>query len=91
MYGEKAGVMGESPGYDLQPVLMSLGFDELGLASADIQLVTPCCPYSYARVPDAPEGTLRQCSALRTPTQTHRAPGRGKKLTLGIRGIALAP
>lgn len=52
VYGEKAGVMGESPGYDLQLVFRSPGLEELGLASADIQLVMPWCPYSYARVPD---------------------------------------
>lgn len=44
---------GESPGYDLQVAFMSLGLEELGLASADIQLVIPCCPYSYPRVLEA--------------------------------------
>jgi hypothetical protein len=43
-------VTGESPGYDLQVAFMSLGLEELGLASADIQLDIPCCPYSYARL-----------------------------------------
>lgn len=50
-------MIGESPGYDLQVAFMSLGLEELGLASADIQLVIPCCPYSYVRVLDALEGT----------------------------------
>ena len=56
-YGGKAGVagvMGDSAGY-----LQSLGFDELGLASADIQFVMPVCPYSKVRVVDALEGTAR--------------------------------
>jgi hypothetical protein len=49
--------MGESPGYDLHVAFMSPGLEELGLASADIQFVIPCCPYSYARVLGALEGT----------------------------------
>ncbi len=56
--------MGESPGYDLQVAFMSPGFEELGLASADIQLVIPCCPYSYVRVLDALEGTAEMISKL---------------------------
>jgi hypothetical protein len=44
VYGENAGVIGESPGYDLQVAFISPGLDELGLVSADIQLVMPCCP-----------------------------------------------
>jgi hypothetical protein len=44
---------------------MSLGFDELGLASADIQFVMPLCPYSKARVVLAP-GVTSSLSATRT-------------------------
>ncbi len=36
-------MMGESPGYDLQVAFISPGLEELGLASADIQLGIPCC------------------------------------------------
>lgn len=64
-YGEKAGVagvMGDSAGY-LQ--FMSLGFDELGLASADIQFVMPVCPYSKVRVVDALDGTFK-CQRCQT-------------------------
>lgn len=56
--------MGESPGYDLQVALMSPGLEELGLASADIQLVIPCWPYSYERVLAALEGTMKVLSNL---------------------------
>ena len=38
---------------------MSPGLEELGLASAAIQLVIPCCPYSYARVLEALDGTRK--------------------------------
>jgi hypothetical protein len=79
--------MGESLGYDLQ----SLGFDELGLVSADIQLAIPCCPYSYALPFDALDGPWRQL-AKRSHTG---AKGSGaqqwlSKLTLGVRRITFA-
>jgi len=38
---------------------MSLVFDELGLASADIQFVIPDCSYSKVREEDARDGTSR--------------------------------
>jgi hypothetical protein len=63
--------MGDSAGYDLQFVLRSLGLDELGLASADIQLVIPWLPYSYGRVLGALEGTLK-ASAGRPSSRSER-------------------
>lgn len=44
VYGEKAGVIGDSVGYDLQVAFKSPGLDELGLASGDIQFVMPPWP-----------------------------------------------
>lgn len=43
VYGENAGVMGESAGYDRQLAFGSPGLEELGLASG-IQLDIPWCP-----------------------------------------------
>jgi len=64
--GEKAGVMGDSCGYDRHVALRSPGLEELGLASADIQLVMLGWPYSYVRVVDALEGT----AGFLAPTDT---------------------
>jgi hypothetical protein len=80
--------MGESPGYDRQVAFMSLGFEELGLASDDIQLVIPCCPYSYVRVLDALDGTWNFSASLDVDDEDP-AFARNGRLTLGIGGIAL--
>lgn len=73
--------MGDSAGYDLQFVLRSVGFDELGLASADIQLVIPWLPYSYGRVLEALEGTLK-ASADRPSSRSERFRLRGWEVDL---------
>ncbi len=54
--GEKAGVIGDSWGYDLHVALRSPGLDELGLASEDIQFGIPW-EYSKVRVVEALDGT----------------------------------
>ena len=69
-------MMGESPGYDLQVAFISLGLEELGLASADIQLGIPCA-YSYVRVLDALEGTWGRSA---TWTRPGMSPGAGRRL-----------
>jgi hypothetical protein len=60
VYGEKAGVMGDSCGYDRHVLLRSPGFEaELGLGSADIQFVIGWVAKSNVLpVDDALEGTL---------------------------------
>lgn len=61
-------MVGESPGYDRQVAFRSLGLEALGLASVDIQLPIPWCPYSYVLVLDALEGTggcLAHCISKR--------------------------
>lgn len=88
MYGEKAGVKGESAGYVLvQLAPISPGLDELGLASVDIQFVTPCCPYSYGR-PVALDGTARD--SVTGTTKTHIGTG-DQKPTLSARRVTIAP
>ena len=44
VYGEKAGVIGDSGGYDLQAEFKSPGLGEFGVVSGDIQFVILACP-----------------------------------------------
>ncbi len=73
-------MIGESPGYDLQ--VMSLGLEELGLASADIQLGIACGAYSYVRVLDALEGTWESSVTWTWPGMSPRAGRRLRDLLL---------
>ena len=83
--GEKAGVMGDSCGYDRHVALRSPGLEELGLASADIQLVMLGWPYSYVRVVDALEGTAGFLAPTDTASNRKETDRGGEAVRLTLR------